>query len=53
MYLRCDIDYKLAVLSYQRIVSHIRRWTSLIGHSFNKRGHGLAHSPDTPIRSWR
>ena len=53
MFLRCDIDYQLAVLSYQRIGSHSRRWTSLIGRSFKKRGHDLAKLAQVPIRPTR
>ncbi len=53
MFLRYDIDYQLAVLSCQRIGSHSRRWTSLIGRSFQKWGHDLAKLALVPIRPTR
>ena len=53
MFLHCDIDYQLAVLSYQRIGSHSRWWTSLIGRSFKKRGHDLAKLAQVPIHPTR
>ena len=53
MFLRCDINYQLTVLSYQRIGSHSRRWTPLIGRSFKKRGHDLAKLAQVPIRPTR